>query len=120
MWLTYVSYATGAEIHQYLKSVSKQYNLDRDVRLNSEVKSAVWDEESGTWKLQILNGTKVVDDWCHVLINGSGVLKSVQHRNTTLLNAELTLCKPLVLASDHWSPRIQRVYVSFGQLARRL
>ncbi|KIX10171.1 uncharacterized protein Z518_01252 [Rhinocladiella mackenziei CBS 650.93] len=67
-------YATGPEIHQYLKTVTKRYNLDRDVQLNSEVKSAIWDEESGTWKIQVLKETEVVDDWCDVLINGSGVL----------------------------------------------
>ncbi len=73
-----ISYATGAEIQQYLRTVSKQYHLDRDVHLNSEVKSAIWDEESGRWKVQILiKGTGVVDDWCDVLLNGSGVLKYV-------------------------------------------
>jgi cation diffusion facilitator CzcD-associated flavoprotein CzcO len=73
--LTADSYATGPEIHQYLKKVTREYNLDRDVQLNSEVKSAIWDEDSGTWKIQVLKGAKLVDDWCHVLLNGSGVLK---------------------------------------------
>jgi cation diffusion facilitator CzcD-associated flavoprotein CzcO len=67
-------YATGPEIHQYLKKVTKEYNLDRDVQLNSEVKSAIWDEGSGQWKVQVLKNGHLHDDWCHVLINGSGVL----------------------------------------------
>ncbi|KAK5052669.1 hypothetical protein LTR84_002534 [Exophiala bonariae] len=67
-------YATGPEIHQYLKRVTKDHKLDRDVQLNSEVKSAVWDEDSGTWKLQVLKGAELIDDWCDVLLNGSGVL----------------------------------------------
>ena len=75
--LTFISYATGQEIHQYLKEITKVHNLDRDVRLNSEVQSAVWDEVSGMWKLKILQTDQVIDDECHVLINGSGVLKYV-------------------------------------------
>ncbi|OAL32862.1 hypothetical protein AYO20_07653 [Fonsecaea nubica] len=67
-------YATGPEIHEYLKKVTREYNLDRDVQVNSEVKSAIWDEDGGIWKIQVLKGTELVHDWCHVLLNGSGVL----------------------------------------------
>lgn len=71
------SYATGPEIQQYLKKVTREYNLDRDIQLNSEVKSAIWDEDSATWKIQVFRGAELIDDWCHVLLNGSGVLKYV-------------------------------------------
>ncbi|KAH8810645.1 hypothetical protein F5884DRAFT_779950 [Xylogone sp. PMI_703] len=76
-------YATGPEIYQYLKDISTKYNLDRDVQLNSEVKSAAWDEQSGTWKVQVLQGDSLVIDWCHILINGSGVLNNWSWPNIT-------------------------------------
>ncbi|KAK2807578.1 hypothetical protein FQN51_000011 [Onygenales sp. PD_10] len=67
-------YATGAEILQYLKDIARDHNLDRDVQLNSTVTSAVWNNESGQWAVRIEQNGVVIDDWCDVLVNGSGVL----------------------------------------------
>lgn len=38
---------------------------------------ATWDEEKGIWNLEVedLSTKKIIKDWCHFLINGSGVLK---------------------------------------------
>lgn len=70
------SYATGGEIQEYLTKVTRDYNLDRDVRYNSKVTEAIWDEDSGTWKVKIQQGDKTISDSCDVLINGSGVLNA--------------------------------------------
>ncbi|KIX97106.1 uncharacterized protein Z520_07220 [Fonsecaea multimorphosa CBS 102226] len=67
-------YATGAEIQAYLHRITRVHSLDRDIRLNSRVTEAIWEERSGTWKVQVQQGEKVLEDWCHVLLNGSGVL----------------------------------------------
>lgn len=74
-WSTF--YAPGEEIQQYLRKITKEYHLDRDVHLNSKVVKAIWDEDSGRWNVKVQQGDCVKSDWCHVLINGSGILKYV-------------------------------------------
>ena len=73
--MTGLSYATGGEIQNYLTKITIERNLDRDVHINSKVISAIWDEESATWKVKIQQEDKIIEDYCDVLINGSGVLK---------------------------------------------
>jgi hypothetical protein len=45
--------------------------------LKHEVVAAQWQEEQGTWAIQIkdLSTGETVSDWCHFLINGGGFLK---------------------------------------------
>jgi hypothetical protein len=45
--------------------------------LEHEVVAATWQEEQGTWAIQIkdLSTGETVSDWCHFLINGGGFLK---------------------------------------------
>ncbi|KAI9874579.1 MAG: hypothetical protein M1830_009589, partial [Pleopsidium flavum] len=69
-------YATGGEIQEYLTKTTKQYNLDRDVKYNSKVIEAIWDEESAQWKVKVKQGENVISDTCDILINGSGVLNA--------------------------------------------
>ena len=45
------------------------------MKFSHRVVSAIWDEETGTWKLEIAVGDRIIKDWCHVLLNGSGGLK---------------------------------------------
>ncbi|ORY01282.1 cyclohexanone monooxygenase [Clohesyomyces aquaticus] len=74
-WSQY--YSSSEEIWQYFKDVATKYDLEKYVQLKTSVQSAAWDEESGQWKLRILKPDgKEVDDWCDVLISGSGVLNS--------------------------------------------
>lgn len=69
-------YATGGEIQQYLTKIKKEYKLDRDIKYNSRVSSAHWDEDQGKWRVKIdQNGTEIEDE-CDILINGSGVLNA--------------------------------------------
>ncbi|KAI9810465.1 MAG: hypothetical protein M1827_006241 [Pycnora praestabilis] len=67
-------YATGPEIQQYLKKITKEHHLDRDIQLNSTLIEALWEEGSGTWKLTIKQGDSIIHDECDVFINASGVL----------------------------------------------
>lgn len=66
----------------------------------SEVKSAIWDEESALWKVQVLQGTQIVEDWCHVFVNGSGVLKYASLSQAVELVVWLIEPKPLVIPSN--------------------
>ena len=69
-------YATGGEIQDYLRKITKEYNLDRDVVYCSIVTSAIWNEEQGLWEVEIKQGDKIIKDSCKILINASGVLNS--------------------------------------------
>ena len=64
------------EIWKYFKHVSTKYDLKKYVRFNTKVETATWDEGVGIWMLFIVaeDGSQF-EDWCEILINGSGVLK---------------------------------------------
>lgn len=58
-----------------MKDVAKQYEVEKYIRLQHSVESAIWNEERGKWDLQIRNGSTLIRDECDVFINASGVLK---------------------------------------------
>lgn len=60
-----------------MKDVAKRYEVEKYIRLQHSVESAIWNEEKGKWDLQIRNGSILVQDECDVFINASGVLKYV-------------------------------------------
>lgn len=47
-------FAEQPEILQYLKDTVTQYGLDDAIAFDSEVVSAVWEEEAGAWRVQTL------------------------------------------------------------------
>ena len=73
-------YAYSYEIQEYFERFYEKYELEPFVKLNTEVVSATWDGDEGKWKVELRcrdaasGKTEVFQDWCHVLINGSGVL----------------------------------------------
>ncbi|KPI34369.1 putative sterigmatocystin biosynthesis monooxygenase stcW [Cyphellophora attinorum] len=71
-WSSY--YAGSAEIKQYFVNFAEKYDLNKYICLNSKVLSAVWDEDKGIYRLAVDRNGSVTTDWCHVLINGTGVL----------------------------------------------
>ncbi|KAJ6190510.1 hypothetical protein N7519_000531 [Penicillium mononematosum] len=73
-WPNY--YATSEQIHSYMKDVAKQYEVEKYIRLQHSVESAIWNEEKGKWELQIRNGATLIRDECDVFINASGVLNN--------------------------------------------
>ncbi|OJZ75257.1 4-hydroxyacetophenone monooxygenase [Mycobacterium paraffinicum] len=50
-WTHYFS--EQPEILQYLNGVATRYDITPDVRFNTEVTGASWDEESATWQVQV-------------------------------------------------------------------
>ena len=50
-WTHY--YSEQPEILQYLNDVATRYDIAPDVRFNTEVTGAAWDEESATWRVAI-------------------------------------------------------------------
>ena len=71
------SYASGPEILAYLTKAANDQGLNDCIKFRHRVTSAQWDDDHGIWQLQIQNeqtGTSI-QDWCHVLVNGTGFLK---------------------------------------------
>jgi cation diffusion facilitator CzcD-associated flavoprotein CzcO len=59
---------------QYFESFAKKYDLNNYIKLNSKVTHAAWDEAKGVYNVKVNVEGKEVEDWCHVLINGTGFL----------------------------------------------
>lgn len=73
-WSAY--YSSSKEIWQYFKDVATKFDLEKYVKLNTTVESATWNEEKGQWILSLIDADgKQFQDYCEVLVNGSGVLK---------------------------------------------
>lgn len=73
-WSAY--YSSSEEIWQYFKDVSTKFGLEKYVKFNTTVESATWNEEKGQWILSLIDADgKQFEDYCEVLVNGSGVLK---------------------------------------------
>jgi cation diffusion facilitator CzcD-associated flavoprotein CzcO len=72
-------YSGSEEIWEYFKDVATTYNLEKYVKFNTKVESATWQEEEGVWKLILTSsdGTNF-EDYCEILVNGSGALKLVK------------------------------------------
>jgi len=68
-------YASGQEIHQYMKEVVKKWDLDRDVQLNTKVVGAYWQEDSGQWKLEVEKESVRREEYADILISAQGFLK---------------------------------------------
>lgn len=71
------SYSPQSEILEYFKDLAKRHHLYRNIKLNNAIVGAEWDEVAGIWNVEIqdlVNGNRL-QDWCHVLINASGILK---------------------------------------------
>lgn len=83
-------YSGAPEIWQYLKDVATKYDLEKYIKFNTKVESAKWDEEKGVWRLDLVKADgSHFEDTCEILVNGSGVLKSVFPRTTYILLTDL-------------------------------
>ncbi|KID76808.1 Flavin monooxygenase-like protein, partial [Metarhizium brunneum ARSEF 3297] len=71
-------YSSAPEILEYFKRLATKYELYRFIKLGHKVIHARWDGEQGIWNVKIENVSdgSVIDDWCHFLINGSGILNN--------------------------------------------
>ncbi|RVX75122.1 hypothetical protein B0A52_01399 [Exophiala mesophila] len=69
-------YATGPEIHAYIKRIAKKWDLERDIHLNHKVVEAVWQEDLGQWKITVETEGRTFVDYADFLISGQGVLNN--------------------------------------------
>jgi cation diffusion facilitator CzcD-associated flavoprotein CzcO len=70
-------YAPAPEIEEYLCKVCEDKNLWPDIKLLHSVEYARWDEGKGVWELKVrnLSNGEVFDDFCHFLLDATGILK---------------------------------------------
>lgn len=74
IWPEY--YSSGHEIWKYLRGIVDKYELLSYINLKHTVREAEWYEEKGQWKISVeSHDGHVFDDWCHVFLNGGGILK---------------------------------------------
>lgn len=64
-------YATQPEIHAYLKRCAGKYDIDRHLRLDTEITSAEFDEDTGRWSLFTTAGERIDAD---ILVPACGQL----------------------------------------------
>ncbi|KAJ5257208.1 hypothetical protein N7478_013312 [Penicillium angulare] len=62
----------GAEIQDYIQRTTRKWNLDKDIQFNSQVKSTVWNNESGKWNIEIDQLGSLQHDEADILVNASG------------------------------------------------
>ncbi|KAK5046777.1 hypothetical protein LTR84_007130 [Exophiala bonariae] len=67
-------YATGPQIYEYMKTTTRKWELDRDIKFNHKVIEAVWQEQLGKWKITIENENQTIVEFADILISGQGVL----------------------------------------------
>ncbi|KPM37428.1 putative sterigmatocystin biosynthesis monooxygenase stcW [Neonectria ditissima] len=75
-WANYFAY--GDEIQRYFEEFAEKNDLKKYMKLDTKVVEGRWDEDKGLWSLtledQVTKGTW--QDWCHVLVNGTGILNN--------------------------------------------
>jgi cation diffusion facilitator CzcD-associated flavoprotein CzcO len=64
-------FSPGPEIQSYLQDVARRFDVERHVRLNSDVIRAEWDDAEGRWRLELGDGEQVEAE---VLITACGQL----------------------------------------------
>ncbi|KAJ2895272.1 hypothetical protein MKZ38_006737 [Zalerion maritima] len=76
---TYSQYfASGSEIQQYFANFVKRHGTRKYMKLNTKLIEARWDEDKGIYYLTLEDQVNkgVWTDWCHSLVNGTGILNN--------------------------------------------
>jgi hypothetical protein len=72
-WVWSERYAPQPEILRYANHVADRFDLRRDIRFNTRVHSAVFDEVEGRWVLEVGDGERVTATYC---VMATGCLSS--------------------------------------------
>lgn len=67
-------FATGAEVLDYLESLTDKADFTESIELNTSLTRAVWDEESATWKVTTRKDGKETTEGYNAIITGVGQL----------------------------------------------
>jgi cation diffusion facilitator CzcD-associated flavoprotein CzcO len=82
-------FGNAEEIERYFERVVEDEGLGGYIRMEHRVAEAKWSER-GVWELKIedLRDGRIFDDYCHFLLDASGILKRVS-QPALLLNFNL-------------------------------
>jgi len=72
-WQWSERYATQPEILQYLEHVADRFDLRRDIRFDSRVLAATWDDDAATWTVRTEAGDQIAARW---VVMATGCLSS--------------------------------------------
>ncbi|SNR92374.1 flavin-containing monooxygenase [Pseudomonas segetis] len=64
-------FAPQAEIHSYIRHCTDKYQLRRNIRFNSEVAGAVYEEQNSGWRVSLVSGEQF---FAQVLVSACGQL----------------------------------------------
>lgn len=68
-------YSTGPEIKDYFQKTVRDWKLDRDIKFNTTVEHAEWNEDKGQWRLEVRHrDTGRRTEWADVLVSARGIL----------------------------------------------
>ena len=70
-WEWTEKYATQPEILAYAQHVADRYDLRRDIRFNTRIESAVWDESISIWRIRTDGGDEIT---CRFYVMATGCL----------------------------------------------
>jgi cation diffusion facilitator CzcD-associated flavoprotein CzcO len=70
-------FGSASEIQAYLCQVCEEEKMRDVIKTRHQVEHAEWDEVDAVWRLKIIDSEKNVtfDDYCHFLLDGTGILK---------------------------------------------
>jgi len=71
-------YAGSREIFNYFDNFSKKHGIDQYVKTKHQVVHAKWNDHKAGYDVQVkdLKSGEVIDDYCDILINASGILNN--------------------------------------------
>ncbi|PLB53855.1 FAD/NAD(P)-binding domain-containing protein [Aspergillus steynii IBT 23096] len=75
-WTSFFS--PSAEIQQYLASLCEEESMSPAIKLEHRVVGVQWDDDRGVWNVKVENmqSGEIIDDYCHFLLDGSGILNN--------------------------------------------
>jgi len=88
-WTWSEKYATQPEILKYLQHVADRYDLRRDIRFSTGVKSAVWDDAATTWTITTSSGDSIRCRWYVMATGCLSVPKEVDIEGTDRFQGEV-------------------------------
>lgn len=104
------SFAPAEEINKYFISVARKYGLYDHIQFNSQVSSAVWNEDRAQWSIEVMSkgSSKPIEVQADVFVNASGILndwtwpdiEGLSSFEGTLIHTASWVCSPYLPSSS--------------------
>lgn len=67
-------YVGAPEILEYVQRTTRKYQLHERVQFETKIRSSIWDDGQGKWKIKAQKGEEIFEDEADILINATGFL----------------------------------------------